>query len=55
MSGHLFNPAPRVGFAYDPHGDGGLTDPGCLSGSSFLHPIDAHRPRTLQFGLKLSF
>jgi len=22
MSGHLFNPAPRVGFAYDPFGDG---------------------------------
>jgi hypothetical protein len=22
MSGHLFNPAPRIGFAYDPFGDG---------------------------------
>ena len=22
MTGHLFNPAPRVGFAYDPFGDG---------------------------------
>ena len=22
MKGHLFNPAPRVGFAYDPFGDG---------------------------------
>ena len=22
MSGHLFNPAPRVGFAWDPKGDG---------------------------------
>jgi hypothetical protein len=22
MSGHLFNPAPRIGFAYDPKGDG---------------------------------
>jgi hypothetical protein len=22
MSGHLFNPAPRIGFAYDPRGDG---------------------------------
>jgi hypothetical protein len=32
-------------------GDG--TD--CLTGSSFLHPVDAHRPRTLQFALKLSF
>jgi hypothetical protein len=34
---------------------GGGSDPGCLSGQSFLHPIDAHRPRTLQFGLKLSY
>src|SRR5205085_6209427 len=22
LSGHLFNPAPRIGFAYDPFGDG---------------------------------
>lgn len=27
----------------------------CLTGNSFLHPVDAHRPRTLQFALKLSF
>jgi hypothetical protein len=27
----------------------------CLLGSAFLHPVDAHRPRTLQLGLKLSF
>ncbi len=32
-------------------GDG--TD--CLTGSSFLHPVDAHRPRTLQLALRLSF
>lgn len=32
---------------------GGGTD--CLTGSSFLHPVDAHRPRTIQFGLKLAF
>jgi len=30
-------------------------DPSCLTGSSFLHPIEAHRPRTMQFGLKLAF
>ena len=24
LSGHLFNPAPRIGFAYDPKGDGRL-------------------------------
>ena len=27
----------------------------CASGSAFLHPIDAHRPRTIQLGLKFSF
>ncbi|WP_158790370.1 carboxypeptidase-like regulatory domain-containing protein [Granulicella sp. L60] len=27
----------------------------CLVGSSFLHPVDAHRPRTIQFALKLAF
>jgi hypothetical protein len=27
----------------------------CVTGASFLHPLNAHRPRTLQFGLKLSF
>jgi hypothetical protein len=27
----------------------------CATGSSFLHPVDSHRPRTLQFGLKYSF
>jgi hypothetical protein len=27
----------------------------CVTGASFLHPIDAHRPRTIQLGVKLSF
>ena len=27
----------------------------CLTGSSFLHPVDAHRPRTIQLGLKYNF
>lgn len=27
----------------------------CLTGSSFLHPVDAHRPRTLQLGIKFTF
>jgi hypothetical protein len=30
-------------------------DPSCLAGSAFLHPVDAHRPRTLQLALKLTF
>ncbi len=28
---------------------------GCLNGNSFLHPVDAHDPRILQFGLKGNF
>jgi len=27
----------------------------CLTGNSFLHPINAHRPRTLQLAIKYSF
>jgi hypothetical protein len=27
----------------------------CLAGDAFLHPIDAHRPRTIQFGAKIVF
>jgi hypothetical protein len=27
----------------------------CVTGASFLHPLDAHRPRTVQFGVKYSF
>jgi hypothetical protein len=34
-------------------GGGGGTN--CLTGSSFLHPIDAHDPRIVQFGLKFAF
>jgi hypothetical protein len=35
--------------------DNSAGDPSCLAGSAFLHPVDAHRPRTMQFGLKLNF
>ena len=27
----------------------------CVTGASFLHPVDAHRPRTIQLALKLAF
>ncbi len=40
------------GANYSAAGGGGTN---CLTGSSFLHPIDAHRPRTMQFGLKYAF
>lgn len=41
-------PAYSAGFI----GKGGSD---CISGASFLHPLDTHRPRTVQFGLKLAF
>ncbi len=37
---------------YTAAGGGGVN---CLTGSAFLHPINAHRPRTVQFGLKFAF
>jgi hypothetical protein len=37
---------------YSAAGGGGQN---CLTGSSFLHPIDAHDPRIIQFGLKFTF
>lgn len=30
-------------------------DSSCLTGNSFLRPVDAHRPRTIQLGLKFLF
>jgi hypothetical protein len=38
--------------SYSAAGGGGVD---CLTGNSFLHPVDAHDPRIFQFGLKLSF
>jgi|SRR5580704_7982201 hypothetical protein len=34
---------------------GASTGEDCVTGSAFLHPVDAHRPRTLQLALKYSF
>jgi hypothetical protein len=36
-------------------GDNSAGDASCLAGNAFLHPVDAHRSRTMQFGLKYSF
>lgn len=38
--------------SYSAAGGGGVD---CLTGSALLHPVDAHRPRTVQFGLKYTF
>jgi hypothetical protein len=42
-----------AGPAYSAGYKGSAVD--CVTGASFLHPVDAHRPRTLQLALKLSF
>jgi hypothetical protein len=34
---------------------GASTGTDCVTGNAFLHPVDAHRPRTVQLGLKYSF
>jgi len=34
---------------------GDASNASCVSGNSFLHPVDAHDPRIMQFGLKLAF
>jgi hypothetical protein len=34
---------------------GASTGTDCVTGSAFLHPVDAHRPRTVQIALKYSF
>ena len=41
------------GLTRNPDGTTSFVD--CLTGSSFLHPVDAHRARTLQLGVKFSF
>jgi hypothetical protein len=37
---------------YSAAGGGGVD---CLTGNSFLHPVDAHDPRILQFALKFTY
>jgi predicted short-subunit dehydrogenase-like oxidoreductase (DUF2520 family) len=34
---------------------GASTGTDCITGSAFLHPVDAHRPRTIQLALKYQF
>jgi hypothetical protein len=51
---HPGNPGNNVIDCYG-DSDGTAGDPGCLATSAFLHPIDAHRPRTMQFGFKFIF
>jgi len=41
---------PNYSAGFSPAGGGG-----CLVGSAFLRPVDAHRPRTIQLGAKFNF
>lgn len=38
-----------------PQINGVISGTDCVTGSSFLHPVDAHRPRTLQVAAKYTF
>jgi len=51
---HPGNPGNNVISCYGDTNDS-AGDPGCVGTSSFLHPVDAHRPRTLQWGVKFMF
>ena len=42
-----------AGSAYSAGYIGSAAD--CVTGASFLHPVDAHRARTMQFALKYVF
>ena len=47
-------PEYAAGFAA-PIVNGVTTGSDCVTGSAFLHPVDAHRPRTIQLGVKYNF
>jgi len=60
----VYDPSPNFGngatntiTCYGVENFSAAGDPGtdCLTGNAFLHPVNAHRPRTMQFGMKLSF
>ena len=44
-----------AGDATTPTPNGAGPQGSCLASSSFLHPVDAHRPRTIQLGMKYFF
>jgi hypothetical protein len=59
---HPGNTGNNVAYCYGPLSSGysaafagDTNNTSCLTGNSFLHPVDAHDPRIMQFGLKLSY
>ena len=60
----VYDPSPNFGngaantitcYGVENFNAAGDPETDCLTGNAFLHPVNAHRPRTMQFGLKLSF
>jgi hypothetical protein len=60
----IYDPSPNFGnganntvscYGIEAFNAAGDTQTNCLTGNAFLHPVNAHRPRTMQFALKLSF
>jgi len=60
----VYDPSPNFGngatntitcYGVEAFNAAGDPETDCLTGNAFLHPVNAHRPRTMQFGLKLSF
>ena len=60
----VYDPSPNFGngatntiscYGLQSYSAAGDPQTDCLTGNAFLHPVNAHRPRTMQFALKLSF
>jgi len=60
----VYDPSPNFGnganntiscYGIEHFNAAGDPETDCLTGNAFLHPVNAHRPRTMQFGLKVSF
>ena len=60
----IYDPSPNFGntasntiscYGVEAFSAAGDPQTDCLTGNAFLHPVNAHRPRTMQFGLKVTF
>ena len=60
----VYDPSPNFGnganntiscYGVQAYNAAGDAQTNCLTGNAFLHPVNAHRPRTMQFAMKLSF
>ncbi len=60
----VYDPSPNFGnranntvscYGVESYSAAGDAQTDCLTGNAFLHPVNAHRPRTMQFAMKLTF